>query len=64
MSFRIRADWGIWIEKYLRKMSKSRDNLFLSDMEADFVSNHLGDFNAFLSSPLWNALREQGLLLV
>lgn len=64
MSFQIRADWGIWIEKYLRKMSESRDNLFLSDMEADFVSNHLGDFNAFLSSPLWNALREQGLLLV
>ncbi len=63
--FQLKADLGKWIENLLnRLLDKNKKELTLRDLEVDFKNCHLGDFDHFLTTPLWRSLRENGLYLM
>lgn len=71
--FNKKNEWGFETEKPLaewivtilsRAKSKVDSPLKFNEMQTDFEKNELGDFKELLSSPIWEALRENGLLVV
>lgn len=71
--FNKKNEWGFETEKplanwivtiLLRANSKTDAPLKFNEMKADFEKNDLGNFEELLSSPIWEALRENGLLII
>ena len=66
-------EWGFETEKplakwivtiLLRLKSKTDPPLKFKEFQASFEKNNLGDFTELLESPIWEALHENGLLIV
>ncbi|MFK8009931.1 MAG: radical SAM protein [Saprospiraceae bacterium] len=71
--FNKKDEWGFETEKplaewiatiLLRANSKTETPLRFNELKANFEKNDLGDFEELLVSPIWTALRENGLLIV
>lgn len=66
-------EWGfetdksiaIWIEKLLIQASiGDHPTLKFKELKTDFEENNIGDFEELLISPIWESLRNNGLLIV
>lgn len=71
--FSKKNEWGFetekplakWIETMLLRASPKAGSPFrFNELQAEFEKNELGDFEELLESPIWEALRENGLLIV
>ncbi len=63
--FETESDIGKWIVKTLKKAKVEDQPLLKFDsMKANFNKAKIGDFEDFLNSPIWKALRENGLMIV
>ena len=71
--FNKKDEWGFETEKplaewiatiLLRAQSKTDSPLKFNELKADFEKNDLGDFEELLGSPIWEGLRENGLLIM
>ncbi len=71
--FNKKNEWGFETEKplaewivtiFLRAQSKEETPLKFNELKANFEENDLGDFEELLASPIWEALCENGLLIV
>jgi len=56
------AEWIVTI--LIRANPNYKSVLKFNDLQHDFEKNELGDFKEFLASPIWEALRENGLLVI
>lgn len=66
-------EWGfetdkpiaIWIEKILGAASIGNQAILkFKDLKADFEDRNIGSFDELLTSPIWESLRSNGLLIV
>lgn len=63
--FQLKADWGKWLENLLIRLSdKNEKTVTLKDLEIEFKACHFGSFDQFITTPLWQSLREHGLYLL
>ena len=63
--FQLKADWGKWLENLLIRLSdKNEKTVSLKDLEIEFKACHFGSFDQFITTPLWQSLREHGLYLL
>ena len=71
--FNKKNEWGFeterplaeWIKTILlRASSKTDAPLKFNELKADFEKNDLGEFEELLGSPIWEALRKNGLLII
>lgn len=71
--FNKKNEWGFETEKQLAEWiatmlsqanPKSDAVLKFKELRASFEKNELGDFEELLASPIWEALRENGLLII
>ncbi len=71
--FNKKNEWGFetekslaeWIVTILLQANPKSGTIFkFNELKASFEKNELGDFDELLASPIWEALRENGLLIV
>ena len=63
--FETESDIGKWIVSILEKAKIGEQPILkFEEMKKEFVDSGLGDFEDMLSSPIWQALRGNGLMVV
>ena len=63
--FETESDIGKWIVSLLEKAKiGSQPILKFTAMQKDFEEKDLGDFSDLLDSPIWKALKENGLMII